>query len=164
MSEYKINSIKNQSSVGSNFFSKQLNVLTQKVPHILETFVKHYVPYKKFPEDEEYQQAMENAENNMMSIESEMRNMNSDLSKRSILLNKNLFSLNQYIKQYKTENNKYKKQLGIVIQENDSTEEMNSDYTKMYHYEYLRNWGLFFSIVIIAITMKKLFKSVEVKI
>ena len=47
--------------------------------------------------------------------------------------------------------------LGIVEHKNNATTELISDYKQMYEYGYLRNWGLFFSIVLAGYTISKVF-------
>jgi hypothetical protein len=69
-------------------------------------------------------------------------------------LNEKLKCLNLIIAEEKQKNTHLKRRLGIIDNENSASTEMIDDYQKMYELEYLRNWGLILSILIIFFIIK----------
>ena len=73
-------------------------------------------------------------------------------------INKKLFSLNTLIKQEKKRNLELKLKLGIVEDKNNASTELITDYKDIYLSDYLRNWGLFLSILVAVFTITKVFR------
>ena len=55
-------------------------------------------------------------------------------------------------------NRELKRKLGIIEQNGNSSEELIDDYSEMYDMGYLRNWGLFLSILVVGISISKIYK------
>jgi hypothetical protein len=55
-------------------------------------------------------------------------------------------------------NRELKVKLGIVEHKNNAASEVIYDYKQIYESGYLRNWGLFLSIVVVGLTISKTFK------
>ena len=59
----------------------------------------------------------------------------------------------------KKRNRELKRKLGIVESEINSSNEMISDFNEMYDTDYLRNWGLFLSTIVVGVSISKIFVS-----
>jgi hypothetical protein len=75
------------------------------------------------------------------------------------VLNTSLVELYNLIKSEQKTNSELKRKLGIVENENNSSSELISDYKEMYSSEYLKNWGLFFSILVALSIISKTYKN-----
>ena len=64
------------------------------------------------------------------------------------------------IRKEKKKNRELKLKLGIIEHKNSAASELIYDYKEMYESDYLRNWALFLSIVVVGLTISKTFKSV----
>ena len=139
------------------FFLRKLNIINEQMPYITKSFIEKYVLYKGNPTDDDYKLDFENTQNNMKNIHSNLDNIRFNIKKSTNYINKKLFVLNNHINNIKNENNNYYKYLYGISQENNSSEELNSNYTDMYNNDYLKNWSILLSIIFIFITMKKTF-------
>jgi peptidoglycan hydrolase CwlO-like protein len=139
-------------------FSQTLETLQSQLPAILEDFKKYYVFYNKTPDYPEYQQLFENIKSNLNSINSDLFTLSNDVQGNIDSLNKDLTDLNSQIEREKEKNRKLKLDLGIVENKNNAATEMIYDYKKMYESGYLRNWGLFLSILVVGVAVSKLYK------
>ena len=139
------------------YFSNKIVELRQKLPPILDDFKKYYVFYNKNPDYNEYQQMFENIKSNLNSINSELFMVSNDIDKNQDNLNKKLVKLNIMIREEKQKNRELKRKLGMMEDKNDSTDELISNYKEMYDIAYLRNWGLFLSIIVCGFTISKIF-------
>ena len=63
------------------------------------------------------------------------------------------------INREKKRNRELKRKLGIVESEVISSNEMISDFNEMYDTDYLRNWGLFLSTIVVGVSISKIFVS-----
>jgi hypothetical protein len=85
--------------------------------------------------------------------------LSNDVQASTDELNKKLFSLNVLIQEEKERNHELKASLGIVEHKNNAATELIYDYKNMYSEEYLRNWALFISILIIGTSISKISKN-----
>jgi hypothetical protein len=76
-------------------------------------------------------------------------------------INKKLFELDVLIREEKRKNSILKKKLGIVEHKNNAASELISDYMNIYDIDYLRNWGLFFGIIIAVTAISRVYKPVS---
>jgi hypothetical protein len=141
----------------SSIFLNKLNILKQQLPSILDDFKKYYIFYNKNPENSEYQQMFENIKNNLNNINSQLFMVKNNVQSETNKLNKNMVYLNKLIQNDKEINIDIKDKLRRTYDKNYSTSELISDYNKMYEIEYLRNWALFLSIVLVCITVSRVF-------
>jgi hypothetical protein len=141
----------------TNTFLNKLNILKEQLPSILDDFKKYYVFYNKNPENSEYQQMFENIKNNLNSINSQLFMIKNNVQSETDKVNKNMVYLNKLIQNDKEINIDIKGKLRRTYDKNYSTSELISDYNKMYDIEYLRNWALFLSIILVCITVSRVF-------
>lgn len=154
----------NDEDISDNFktpgiFNEKLQTLNKQLPAILDDFKKYYIFFNKNPEYPEYQNAFENIKGNMNKLSSDLFMLSNDVQSSTGELNKKLFALNILIKKEKERNRQLKLRLGIVEHKNNAATELISDYKNMYSEEYLRNWALFVSILIIGLAISKIGKN-----
>ena len=154
----------NDEDITENFktpgiFKEKLQTLNQQLPAILADFKKYYVFFNKNPEYPEYQTSFENIKSNMIKLGSDLFMLSNDVQSSTNELNKKLFALNVLIKEEKERNHELKVSLGIVEHKNNAATELISDYKNIYSEEYLRNWALFISILIIGTSISKINKN-----
>ena len=140
-------------------FKEKLQTLNKQLPAILDDFKKYYVFFNKNPEYPEYQNSFENIKGNMNKLNSDLFMLSNDVESSTNELNKKLFALNILIQKEKERNRKLNLGLGIVEHKNNAATELISDYKSMYSEEYLRNWALFVSILIIGVSISKISKN-----
>ena len=140
-------------------FKEKLQTLNQQLPAILADFKKYYVFFNKNPEYPEYQTSFENIKSNMTKLSSDLFMLSNDVQSSTNELNKKLFALNVLIKEEKERNHELKVSLGIVEHKNNAATELIYDYKNIYSEEYLRNWALFISILIIGTSISKITKN-----
>jgi hypothetical protein len=140
-------------------FKEKLQTLNKQLPAILADFKKYYVFFNKNPEYPEYQTSFENIKGNMTKLSSDLFMLSNDVQASTDELNKKLFSLNVLIQEEKERNHELKASLGIVEHKNNAATELIYDYKNMYSEEYLRNWSLFISILIIGTAISKINKN-----
>jgi hypothetical protein len=135
---------------------EKLKTLNQQLPAILNDFKKYYVFFNKNPENPEYQNLFENIKNNLTKIGSDLFVLSNDVESSTGEINKKLFALNILIQKEKERNRELKRKLGIAEHKNNAATELIYDYKNMYSEEYLRNWSLFFSILLIGSSISKI--------
>jgi hypothetical protein len=140
-------------------FLNKLNILKEQLPSILDDFKKYYVFYNKNPENNEYQQMFENIKTNLNSINSQLFMVKNNVQSKTDKVNKNMVQLNKLIQQDKKINADVKKKLRAIYEQNYSAFELISDYNKMYEIEYLRNWALLLSIILVCFVVSRVFLS-----
>jgi len=138
-------------------FLNKLNILKEQLPSILDDFKKYYVFYNKNPENNEYQQMFENIKTNLNSINSQLFMVKNNVQSKTDKVNKNMVQLNKLIQQDKKINVDVKKKLRAIYEKNYSAFELISDYNKMYEIEYLRNWALLLSIILVCFVVSRVF-------
>ena len=140
-------------------FREKINTLQSQLPAILSDFTKYYVFFNKNPEYPEYERMFENIKGNLNNINTELFALSNDVQYNTEELNKKLLALNVLIEKEKRKNKELKLKLGIVEYKNNAATELIYDYKEMYESEYLRNWALFFSVIVVGITISKTFSS-----
>jgi len=138
-------------------FRSKLETLQSQLPGVLEDFKKYYVAYNKNPEYPDYQQMFANAKSNLTDIGSKLFDLLNDIQYDTDDLNQKILCLNAAIVQEKNKNRMLKKGLGIIEEKNNASTEMIDDYRTIYDEGYLRNWGLFLSIVIAFVAVKNMY-------
>ena len=139
-------------------FTQKLETLKSQLPTILDDFKKYYVFYNKNPEYPEYEQTFQNIKGHLNTINSDLFSLSNNVQINTDEINKKLFSLNTLIKQEKKRNLELKLKLGIVEDKNNASTELITDYKDIYLSDYLRNWGLFLSILVAVFTITKVFR------
>ena len=139
-------------------FKEKLQTLNNQLPAILDDFKKYYVFFNKNPEYPEYQTSFENIKGNLSKLSSDLFMLSNEVQSSTNELIKKLFALNVLIQEEKERNRDLKLSLGIVEHKNNAATELISDYKNIYSEEYLRNWALFISILIIGNSISKINK------
>ena len=134
-------------------FLSQINTLKEKLPSILEDFVKYYIFYNKNPEYSEYQQMFENIKGNLQKINSELFMTLNNIDKNTETINDRLQKINMSITKEKIKNKQLKRKLGIVEKKYNGSDELISDYKEIYNLDYLNNFALFFGVILLGATM-----------
>ena len=137
----------------STKFTQKLETLKSQLPAILADFKKYYIFFNKNPEYPEYEQMLND-------INSQLFILSNDLQINTDKINEKLFALDVLIRKEKKKNRELKLKLGIIEHKNSAASELIYDYKEMYESDYLRNWALFLSIVVVGLTISKTFKSV----
>jgi len=140
------------------FLSKIIN-LKEKLPSILEDFVKYYVFYSKNPEYNEYQQIFENIKGNLQNINSELFMTSNNIEKDTETINNRLHKINALIAKEKIKNRQLKRKLGIVEKKYNGSDELISDYKEIYNLDYLTNFALIYGVIILTVVMASRFRS-----
>jgi hypothetical protein len=138
-------------------YTNRLETLKSQMPAILNDYNKYYILYNKDTKNEENKRLFNNINNNLVSVNSNLTILSNDVQAETNKINTELISLNSLIEEEKTTYKNLISKLGIVEHKNNATTELISDYKQMYEYGYLRNWGLFFSIVLAGYTISKVF-------
>ena len=95
----------------------------------------------------------------MNKLSSDLFMLSNDVEYSTGELNKKMFALNVLIQKEKERNRELKLKLGIVEHKNNAASELISDYKNMYSEQYLRNWALFVSILILGVSISKIRKN-----
>ena len=157
------------SEVDANFknsenLEMELQVLQQQVPPILDDFKKAYLFYNKNPQNNEYQQTLQTAKSHLNKVNSKLFILGNEVETSTEAINKKLIALDILIKNAKEKNKDLKRKLFVVDHKYNVSDEMISDYKLTYNTDYLRNWGLLLSIIVVGFTITKVFhKPVNVK-
>ena len=138
-------------------YTNKLETLKSQMPSILNDYNKYYILYNKYTKNEENKRLFNNINSNLESVKSNLVILSNDVQAETNKINTELISLNSLIEKEKTTYKNLNSKLGIVEHKNNATTELISDYKQMYEYSYLRNWGLFFSIVFAGYTISKVF-------
>jgi len=139
-------------------FREKLQTLDSQLSPILADFKKYYVFFNTNPEYPEYQQMFQNIKGNINKLNSDLFALSNDVQSNTDSINKKLFELDVLIRKEKNNNSILKKKLGIVEHKNNAASELISDYMNIYDIDYLRNWGLFFGIIIAATAISRVYK------
>jgi hypothetical protein len=140
-------------------FLLKLNTLKEKLPSILEDFVKYYIFYNKNPEYNEYQQMFENIKGNLQNINSELFMTLNNIDKNTETINDRLHKINTLIAKEKIKNKQLKRKLGIIEKQQNGSDELISDYKEIYNLEYLNNFALFYGVIALGGIMALKFRS-----
>jgi hypothetical protein len=145
-------------------FLSQINTLKEKLPSILDDFVKYYIFYNKNPEYNEYQQIFENIKGNLQKINSELFMTTNNIEKGVENINDRLQKIDKLIAKEKIKNQKLKRKLGIVEKKYNGSDELISDYKDIYNLDYLKNFALFYGVVLMGGVLVSKFKNQEIKV
>ena len=137
-------------------FLSQINTLKEKLPSILEDFVKYYIFYNKNPEYN--QQMFDNIKGNLQNINSELFMTSNNVDKSTETINDRLQKINISITKEKIKNKQLKRKLGIVEKKYNGSDELISDYKEIYNLDYLNNFALFCGVILLGSIMSLKFR------
>jgi len=144
-----------------NTFRSSLLALDQQMPSVLEDYKQYYVFINKNPEYPDYQSNFANIQSNLTTIGSDYFTISNDVDASIDALNEKLICLNDLIRKEKDKNTTLKSRLGIVSETNNAAGELIYDYKQIYNEGYLRNWALFFSIIIAGFAIKNMYSNIN---
>jgi hypothetical protein len=136
-------------------FLEKLKPFQEKLPHILEEFMKYFVFYNRNPEVNEYQQIFDNIKGNLQSLSSGLFMETNNIEKMTEIINEKLLKLDKLIMKEKKTNRELKRRLGIVENTYNGSDEMIKDYKDMYDLQYLTNFVTFAGAVVLGILLFK---------
>ena len=139
------------------FFTERVETMQQQLPSILDDFNKYFVLYNKSPNYPEYENMFNNIKQNLNSLSASLFLVSNDVDSNIDNINKAFKNLDILITKERVKNRQLKRKLGIVETEANSSKEMIQDYNQMYDDDYLRNWGLFLSTVVVGLSISKMF-------
>lgn len=143
----------------SSKFREKIATMNSQLPSMLDEFKKYYVFSNKTPDYPEYQQMFQNIQSNLNKMNSDLFMLSNDVQGETDKMNKTLFKLDNLIKEERKTNRRLRAKLGIVEHKINASYELISDYTEMYDSGYLRNWGLFLSILTVGYIISKMYRS-----
>ena len=143
--------------VKPEFFTERVQTLQQQLPPILDEFNKYFVLYNKTPNYPEYENMFNNIKQNLNSLGASLFMVSNDVDANIDNINKAFKELDILINRERKRNRELKRKLGIIESEVMSSEEMIYDYNQIYDEDYLRNWGLFLSTIVVGISISKMF-------
>jgi hypothetical protein len=136
-------------------FLAKLKPFHEKLPHILEDFVKYYVFYNRNPEVNEYQQLFDNIKGNLQSLNSGLFVETNNIEKMTEIINEKLLELDKLIMKEKKMNRELKRRLGIVENTYNGSDEMINNFKDMYELQYLTNFATFAGIIVLGALLFK---------
>jgi hypothetical protein len=98
-----------------------------------------------------------NIKQNLNSLGASLFIVSNDVDANIDNINKTFKALDILINRERKRNRELKRKLGIIETEANSSKEMIHDYNEMYDDDYLRNWGLFLSTVVVGVSISKMF-------
>jgi hypothetical protein len=72
-------------------------------------------------------------------------------------INKTFKTLDILITKERRNNRELRRKLGILEDKNENSKELIDNYNEMYDTDYLRNWGLFLSTIVVGVSISKMF-------
>jgi hypothetical protein len=143
--------------VKPELFTERVKTLQQQLPPILDDFNKYFVLYNKTPNYPEYENMFNNIKQNLNNLGATLFMVSNEVDANIDNINKVFKSLDVLINRERKRNRELKRKLGIVETEANSSKEMINDYNQMYDDDYIRNWGLFLSTVVVGVSISKMF-------
>ena len=83
--------------------------------------------------------------------------VSNDVDANTDELNKTFKKLDILITKERRKNRELRRKLGIIEEQNNSSKELIDNYNEMYDTDYLRNWGLFLSTIVVGVSISKMF-------
>jgi hypothetical protein len=140
-----------------NFLSKIIT-FKEKLPAILDDFIKYYILFNKNLKNNEYQYLFEIIKGNLQNLKSELSVVTDNIQNNIKKINTKLQDINDLIIKEKNENKKLKKTLGIIEKTNNGSDELIIEYKEMYNLNYLSNFSLFCGIILLGVIISLKFK------
>jgi hypothetical protein len=138
-------------------FTEKVHTLQQQLSPILDDFQKYFVLYNRDPNYPEYETMFNNIKQNLNSTGSSLFMISNDVDANIDNINKEFKKLDILITKERNENRELKRKLNIVEKEVHGSKELIDDYNQMYDLDYLRNWGLFLSSIVVGLSISKMF-------
>jgi hypothetical protein len=141
----------------NHVYNDELEVILSKVPSLLTDYAKFYVLCKMNPGSSEYQNFFSNTKSNLTKVKGELMELLTKIHSNTDEINKKMLELDELIKIERKKNKKLKRRLGITDTRINTSSQLISNYTEIYDFDYMRNWALFLSILLIWFITKKVY-------
>ena len=138
-------------------FTQRIETLKEQLPSILDDFNKFFVLYNTDPNYPEYGTMFNNIKQHLNSLSASLFMVSNDVDANTDEINKTFKKLDVLITKERRKNRELRRKLGIIEEQNNSSKELIDNYNEMYDTDYLRNWGLFLSSIIVGISISKMF-------
>ena len=140
-------------------FTEKIQTLQQQLPPILDDFNKYFVLYNTDPNYPEFETTFNNIKQNLNNMGASLFMVSNSVDTNIENINKAFKTLDILITEERRTNRELKRKLGIVEDKNNSSKELIDNYNEMYDNDYLRNWGLFLSTIVVGVGISKMFTS-----
>ena len=138
-------------------FTQRIETLKDQLPSILDDFNKYFVLYNVDPSYPEFGTMFNNIKQNLNSLSGTLFMVSNDVDANTDELNKTFKKLDGLITKERRKNRELRRKLGIIEEQNNSSKELIDNYNEMYDTDYLRNWGLFLSTIVVGVSISKMF-------
>ena len=138
-------------------FAQRIETLKEQLPSILDDFNKYFVLYSTDPSYPEFGTMFNNIKQNLNSLSASIFMVSNDVDANTDEINKTLKKLDVLITKERRQNRELRRKLGIIEEQNNSSKELIDNYNEMYDADYLRNWGLFLSTIVVGVSISKMF-------
>ncbi len=143
-------------------YTTNLETLKAQLPPMLVDYNKYYLLYYQNATNDANRQMLESIRGNITNLSNDLFTLSNTIQVDSDKINEEMIDLNNLIVEEKEKNRILKLKLGIVEDKNNASNEMISNYKQHYDYGYLRNWGIFLSIIVAGVTISKVFKNNQI--
>jgi methyl-accepting chemotaxis protein len=138
-------------------FAQRIETLKEQLPSILDDFNKYFVLYSTDPSYPEFGTMFNNIKQNLNSLSASLFMVSNDVDANTDEINKTFKKLDVLITKERRQNRELRRKLGIIEEQNNSSKELIDNYNEMYDADYLRNWGLFLSTIVVGVSISKMF-------
>jgi hypothetical protein len=83
--------------------------------------------------------------------------ISNDVDANTDEINKAFKKLDILITIERKKNRELRRKLGIIEDENNNSKELIDNYNEIYDTDYLRNWALFLSTIVVGVSISKMF-------
>lgn len=138
-------------------FTQRIETLKEQLPSILDDFNKYFVLYSTDPSYPEFGTMFNNIKQNLNSLSASLFMVSNDVDANTDEINTTFKKLDGLITKERIKNRELKRKLGIIEEQNNNSKELIDNYNEMYDADYLRNWGLFLSTIVVGVSISKMF-------
>jgi len=135
----------------------KIQTLSQQFNAALDDYKKAYIAYKLNPEMEQYQSTLNNTESTITSINKDMFVLTNNVESQIESLNMKTEELDKKINVERKTHDKLRHQYTQLTGTDMGSIQMIDDSKDMYRKQYISNWTMLLGILIIAITMIRIF-------
>jgi hypothetical protein len=140
-------------------FKEKVQTLQEQLPPILDDFNKYFVLYHTDPNYPEFETTFNNIKQNLNTMGASLFMVSNNVDVSIENINKKFKALDILITKERRKNRELRRRLGIIDDQNNSSKELIDNYNEMYDSDYLRNWGLFLSSILVGVGISKMFTS-----
>ena len=142
----------------SGEYRQKLDILLEKLPPMLSDFKKYFIIYSKNPESSEYQSYFQNIQKILAQVKSDLFTLLNDVQTNTAEVNKKMIQMDVLIRRERTRNKDLKRKLGIMDSKSNTTSELITNYAEMYDTDYMKNWAVFLSILVVWFVTRQVYK------